>query len=104
MSDIWLSDSVPTQLLAMDNQSDLPSNYKLSEKLAEYMHQWFCFLAFPGPESPQPAPLLDILVNQTIAIHQMVAKLAEAYWNQSEYATSSLTVRVQYYIFSSLRY
>ena len=73
-------------------------------KIAEYMRQRFCFLAYPGPESPQPAPLLDIPVDQTIAIHQMVTKLAEAYRNQSEYVTSSSTVRFKYYVCSSVRY
>ena len=87
----------------MDIQSNLPSNYKLLEKIAGCMRQRFYFLAFPGPESPQPAPLLDIPVDQTIAIHQMVTKLAEAYRNQSEYVTSSSTVQFKYYVCSSIR-
>ena len=86
----------------MDVQSDIPTNYRLSRRFAEYMRQRFRFLVFPGPNSPQPVPSLDMPVNHTVAMHQMVAILAQAYQHQSEFLPSSCTFQVKVYHSSPL--
>ena len=67
----------------MDNLP-VPTNYRLSEKIADYMCARFCFLAWPGPENPKPRTSIDLPVHGMMAIHKLVDMLVQAYGEQGK--------------------
>ena len=64
------------------DKSPVPTNYRLSERIAHYMCARFCFLAWPGSENPKLSIPIDLPVHGIVAMHQLVQKLVQAYKEQ----------------------
>ena len=67
----------------MDNLS-VPTNYRLSKKITNYMCAQFHSLAWPGPENPKPKTPINLPVHSMMAIHKLVDMLVQAYGEQGK--------------------
>ncbi|KIM63802.1 hypothetical protein SCLCIDRAFT_23971 [Scleroderma citrinum Foug A] len=59
----------------------IPTNSRLSDQVSAYMRSRFSFLAFPGSATGTPPIPLDLPVDLSIGMHQMVFTLVAAYNN-----------------------
>jgi len=56
-----------------------PTNYQLSHQVSGYMRRHFCSLAFPDSGTAAPQIPLNLPVDLSVGMHQMVATLVTAY-------------------------
>jgi len=69
----------------MANPVSYLTNYELSQRVAGYMQWHFCSLAFPDLLPVAPPIPLDLPVDLSVGMHQMVATLVTAYQNRGMY-------------------
>ena len=59
------------------------TDYSLSERVACYMCQCFCSLAFLQSGTALPEPLFDLPVHTVVGMNHLVVMLVAAYQNPS---------------------
>ena len=70
---------LPCSTLFMAAPQPYPTNYQLSQQVSGYMKRHFRSLAFPNAETVAPSFPIDLPVDLSVSMHQMVATLVHAY-------------------------